>query len=275
MAADMPVPAAPTVTWTGFYLGANGGWGLSTNNSVNSVGVPNNCSDFANTGCLQIPGGGPNNAYGAASAQAATFSTPANRNGGFIAGGQFGYNYQTTASTVVGLEADLQATGANHTFTFTSVTPAAGFPGFPVNQSATLNTRLDFLGTIRARGGWLWDPSFLTYVTGGLAYGEIELNSTITQNVPGLAPEFTPYTAVGNSKVVRFGGTIGAGLEWMVVPNWSVKAEYLYVGLGTPTVNSSLVNVSHFGNGNLSSVNVVTSARFNDNIVRGGVNYHF
>jgi opacity protein-like surface antigen len=61
----------------------------------------------------------------------------------------------------------------------------------------------------------------------------------------------------------------------MVVPNWSVKAEYLYVGLGTPTVNSILVNPSHFGNGNLSAATVVTSARFNDNIVRGGVNYHF
>jgi outer membrane immunogenic protein len=275
MAADMPVPAAPTVTWTGFYLGANGGWGLSTNNAVNSVGVPNNCSDVVAIGCAGLVGFVPPNSYGAASALAATFSTPANRNGGFIAGGQFGYNYQTTANTVVGLEADLQATGSNHTFTFASVTPNPFFPGFPVTQSATLTTRLDFLGTVRARGGWLWDPNFLTYVTAGLAYGEIELSSTITQNVPGLAPEFTPYTGVGTSKVVRFGGTIGAGLEWMVVPNWSVKAEYLYVGLGTPTVNSSLVNVSHFGNGNLSSVNVVTSARFNDNIVRGGVNYHF
>jgi hypothetical protein len=27
--------------------------------------------------------------------------------------------------------------------------------------------------------------------------------------------------------------------------------------------------------GNLSAATVVTSARFNDNIVRGGVNYHF
>jgi outer membrane immunogenic protein len=275
MAADMPVPAAPTVTWTGFYLGGNGGWGLSTNNSVNSVGVPGLCSDVAAPGCFFFPGF--NNIYSNASAAAATFSTPANRNGGFVAGGQFGYNYQTTASTVVGLEADLQATGGSHSFTFASVTPVAGFPGFPINQSATVSTKLDFLGTIRARGGWLWDPNFLTYVTGGIAYGQIELNSSITQNVPGTAPEFTAYTGTGSSKVVRFGGTIGAGLEWMVIPNWSVKAEYLYVGLGTPTVNSTLVNPSHAvpSNGNLSAASVVTSARFNDNIVRGGVNYHF
>jgi outer membrane immunogenic protein len=279
MAADMPVPAAPTVTWTGFYLGANGGWGLSTNNSVNSVGVPGNCSDVASFGCISLapppPGFVFNNLFSNASAQAATFSTPANRNGGFIAGGQFGYNYQTTANTVVGLEANLQAAGQNHTFTFASVTPVPGFPANPIAQTATLTTRLDFLGTVRARGGWLWDPNFLTYVTAGLAYGEIELSRSITQNVVGNAPFTTPYTGVGTSKVVRFGGTIGAGFEWMVVPNWSVKAEYLYVGLGTPTVNSSLVNVSHFGNGNLSAATVVTSARFNDNIVRGGVNYHF
>ena len=97
MAADMPVPAAPTTTWTGFYIGANGGWGLSTNNSVNSVGTPGNCSDVASAGCFFFPVF--NNIYSNASAQAATFSTPANRNGGFIAGGQFGYNYQTTANT--------------------------------------------------------------------------------------------------------------------------------------------------------------------------------
>jgi outer membrane immunogenic protein len=163
MAADMPVPAAPTVTWTGFYIGGNGGWGLSTNNSVNSVGTPGNCSDVASAGCFFFPLF--NNLYSNASAAAATFSTPANQNGGFVAGGQFGYNYQTTANTVVGLEADLQATGQNHTFTFTSVTPVPAFPVNPIAQTATVSTKLDFLGTIRARGGWLWDPNFLTYIT--------------------------------------------------------------------------------------------------------------
>jgi len=276
MAADMPVPAAPTVTWTGFYIGANGGWGMSINNSVQSVGSPSQCTDFGAIGCFGL-GVIPGNTYSQISAQAATFSTPANRNGGFLAGGQFGYNYQTTANTVVGLEADLQASGNSHTFAFASSTANPFFPGFPVNQTATLTTKLDFLGTIRARGGYLWDPNFLTYITAGLAYGEIELSSTITQNVPGMAPEFTPYTAVGTTKVVRFGGTIGAGVEWMVMPHWSVRAEYLYVGLdkNTQTVNSTLVNSSHAGNGSLSAATVITSARFDENVVRGGVNYRF
>ena len=276
MAADMPIPAAPVITWTGFYLGVNGGWGMGINNSVQSVGSPSQCTDLGSIGCFGAVGI-PGNTYTGISAQAATFSTPANRNGGFLAGGQFGYNYQTTANTVVGLEADLQASGNNHTFTFASSTANPFFPGFPVNQTATLTTKLDFLGTIRARGGYLWDPNFLTYITAGLAYGEIELSSTITQNVPGGAPEFTPYTAVGTSKVVRFGGTIGAGFEWMVVPNWSVRAEYLYIGLdkNTQTVNSTLVNSSHAGNGSLSAATVITSARFDENVVRGGVNYHF
>jgi outer membrane immunogenic protein len=278
MAADMPVPAAPTVTWTGFYIGVNGGWGMSIDNSVHSVGSPSQCTDFGNFAC----GGGlgnPANTYSEISAQAATFSTPSNTNGGFLGGGQFGYNFQATEKWVVGLEADLQATGGSHTFTFTSVTPVPGFPGNPIAQTATVGTKLDFLGTIRASGGYLWDPNFLTYVTAGLAYGEIELSSTITQSIlgPGFSPEFTPYTAVGTSKVVRFGGTIGAGVEWMVMPHWSVRAEYLYVGLdkNTQTVNSTLVNSSHFGNGSLSAATVVTSARFDENIVRAGVNYRF
>ena len=280
MAADMPVPAAPTVTWTGFYIGANGGWGMSINNSVQSVGSPSQCTDFSAIGCTGTPpfvppNGIPGNTYSGTSAQAATFSTPANRNGGFLAGGQFGYNYQTTASTVVGLEADLQASGQNHTFTFNSVTQVPAFPVNPIAQTATVTTKLDFLGRVRARGGYLWDPNFLTYITAGLAYGQIELSSSITQNAVGGAPEFTPYSGVGTSKVVRFGGTIGAGLEWMVIPHWSVRAEYLYLSLGLPTVNSLLTNPSHFGNGNLSSATVITSARFDDNIVRGAVNYHF
>jgi hypothetical protein len=61
IAADMPVPA-PAATWTGFYIGANGGYAASADNTVNSVGLPGRCSALLDVGCLQIPGFGPNNA---------------------------------------------------------------------------------------------------------------------------------------------------------------------------------------------------------------------
>src|SRR6516164_3702253 len=90
MAADMPIPAAPVITWTGFYLGVNGGWGMGIDNSVHSVGVPGGfCTDTGAIGCTGTPpfvppNGIPANTYSETSAQAATFSTPSNRNGGFI-----------------------------------------------------------------------------------------------------------------------------------------------------------------------------------------------
>jgi outer membrane immunogenic protein len=273
IAADMPVPAAPIVTWTGFYVGANAGYALSTNSSVNSVGLPNPCTATGNVGCAGSVFN-PANVFGLTSAQAATFSTPSGRNGGFIGGGQFGYNYQFGSNTVVGLEADLQAmTGSGHSFTSVSATPVTGFLGSPVNQTATVSTKLDFIGTVRARAGYLWTPNFLVYLTAGLAYGEAEINSSITQNVVGAG--LTPYSATVTDSNLRFGGAIGAGLEWMIAQNWSVRGEYLYVGLGTATVNSTLISVDHINGGNLSSVAVVTSARFNENIARGALNYHF
>jgi outer membrane immunogenic protein len=175
----------------------------------------------------------------------------------------------------VGFEADLQAmTGSSHSFTFASTTQAPTFPGFPVNQRATVSTKLDFIGTVRARAGYLWTPNFLVYITAGLAYGEAEINTSITQSVAG-PPQFTPYSGMGTDSNLRFGGAIGAGLEWMIAQNWSVRGEYLYVGLGTASVNSTLINVDHINGGNLSSTAVITSARFNENIARGALNYHF
>lgn len=77
-AADLPSRKGPVVapvyvpafTWTGFYVGANAGYGWG---NVNANG-------FANIGDLD----------------------------GFVGGGQVGYNYQM-GQFVVGLEADLQA----------------------------------------------------------------------------------------------------------------------------------------------------------------------
>jgi outer membrane immunogenic protein len=81
LAADMPVKAAPPpvyvapiYNWTGFYIGANGGWG-ETRNCVDFIGVTG--FDFAD-GCRERSGG--------------------------LVGGQFGYRWQAS-QWVFGIEA--------------------------------------------------------------------------------------------------------------------------------------------------------------------------
>jgi outer membrane immunogenic protein len=78
-AADMPVkapppPPVPIFSWTGFYIGGNGGWGQS-----------HSCLDFVDVAGLFISDG------------------CRSRSGG-LAGGQIGYRWQTN-QFVVGLEA--------------------------------------------------------------------------------------------------------------------------------------------------------------------------
>jgi outer membrane immunogenic protein len=284
-AADMPVPVAPVANWSGMYVGVNGGYFQGVNNDVSVVGLPNPCSS-PTAGCQIAPDGTTGPGYGTGgssnpyqgptysntSGLAATFDTPAKQKG-VLYGGQIGLNSQIVPKIVVGVEADLQGVSNNNDgVTFGSVTPNVNFPGFPVTQSATVSSKLDFLGTIRARAGYLVAPSFLVYITGGLAYGKTEFSTSITQNVnsPLLAG---PYAAAATDSAIRFGGTIGGGVEWLITQNWSVKAEYLYVGLGTATVNFNLINP--LAGLNFSSATVVSSTHFSENIARAGLNYHF
>ena len=92
------------------------------------------------------------------------------------------------------------------------------------------------------RGTWL------PYVTGGLAYGESKINGT--QTLPA------PVTAFSMSNT-RVGWTVGAGVEWAFAPQWSAKAEYLYVALPTTTLI------------------LVDSVKFNTSLVRAGLNWKF
>ena len=269
-AADMPVPVAPVANWSGMYVGVNGGYFEGANNAVNVVGLPNPCSAPV-AGCLTPPN------YSNTSGLAATFNTPAKQKG-VLYGGQIGLNSQIVPKIVVGVEADLQGVSNNNdSVTLGSVTPNANFPASPVVQSATLSSKLDFLGTIRARAGYLVTPSFLFYITGGLAYGKTEFSTSITQNCNNtIAPipcGSGPYAAAATDSLLRFGGTIGGGMEWLITQNWSVKAEYLYVGLGTSTVNFNLINP--LAGLNFSSATVVSSTHFSENVARAGLNYHF
>lgn len=161
-------------------------------------------------------------------------------NGGMV-GGQIGYNYQT-GNIILGLEADLDYTNVKGTHLFE-------FGGNPVSLQGELNS----LATVRARFGYAID-NLLIFATGGFAFGST--NATLTSVVP-------PVISASGSKSYA-GYALGGGIEYGLTRNWTVKAEYLHVDLGTQS------NTYMF-TGDIAEAAADTSLR--SDIVRVGLNY--
>ena len=140
---------------------------------------------------------------------------------GSVTGGvQAGYNFQT-GPWVLGVEGDV------------------GY-GHPVKSTSIGRVEKDWSGTVRARAGYAFD-NVLLYGTGGLAWAHFKLDDS---------------TAAVRRNTTRAGWTLGAGAEYAVNQNISVKGEYLYADYGKADVG----RVSH---------------DLSDHTVRVGVNYKF
>jgi outer membrane immunogenic protein len=116
------------------------------------------------------------------------------------------------------------------------------------------NSEVNWLGTARARLGYLASPTVLIYATGGLAVGRIH---SWYDNGPGLAAD--------NRNDTKVGLTIGGGAAFMVAPGWSVKVEYLYVDYGSFDVGLAVV---------VPPV-TYTAVNYHLNILRIGADFHF
>jgi outer membrane immunogenic protein len=134
---------------------------------------------------------------------------------GLLGGAQVGFNWQN-GGFVLGVETDLQLSGADDTF-------------------APWKFSNPWFGTLRGRLGYAMN-NILIYGTGGFAYGDV------TGNFGGLDETHT-----------LTGWTIGAGMEVGFTPRWSAKAEYLYMDLGdrgytvTGVNNGFETNILRFG----------------------------
>jgi outer membrane immunogenic protein len=155
-----------------------------------------------------------------------------------------------------GLEADIQYADLHDSQAAT----AQGSGGFAPEETS-VDQRIKWLGTVRARLGVLPIDRLLLYVTGGLAYGRAERTATI-------AFPIIPQTFSGSENTTQAGWTAGGGVEWAFFKNWSVKAEYLYYDLGKKDVD--IVTVA-------SSVAGTASGTFETkgHIVRAGLNFRF
>ena len=274
IAADLPSRKAPVIAppappiWTGFHAGLNAGGIWNNNNSVTATTWPADAGDAVLNGV--VPSGG---------------------SAAFIGGGQIGYDWQFNNGThgfVAGFETDIQGVaggggnGANHG----SVIPVDIFPDIGGNDfaavtSANSSKSISYLGTVRGRIGYLVTPTLLVYGTGGLAYGGVNMSLGVNQSlVPIVAGATGGDTGYGYSNYAntQVGWTAGGGMEWMFAPNWSAKAEYLYYDLGNSNAKMTMIGYDSADAGSDAYFNgssTTFTSRFNGNIVRAGVNYHF
>lgn len=221
------IAASPAYDWSGYYVGVNSGYG---------GGVVSGTTSFVQAG---LPG-------------LAETTTTSNRTGGFVAGAQFGYNRQFSNDIVVGVETDAQWTGIKAWHQASS----AGAP-LGLVYTDTING-LTWFGTTRARLGYATGNA-LTYVTGGVAYGEIYTSGV----------QISGGLFAGATTQIKVGWTLGAGAEYALTSDLSLRSEYLYASLG---------GVSGPGFGLAppplpALVGSFSTGEFGSNIVRLGLNW--
>ncbi len=281
---DAPVyapPPPPAPMWTGFYGGLNAGYGWGTSNNIGTDAaavtdpwaVSNNTATGATYTTRAIPGVTSLASSGLASVD----------QNGFIGGAQVGYNYQFGPSFLVGLEVDMQGTSIRGSGGVSGASRDSFFYNDGTNDVSATRTvvgasqytaGIDWLGTVRGRVGWLFTPTLLVYGTGGFAYGGAHASAVHALGAVAGNAALATFGGVGNFSSTQTGWTAGGGLEWMVMPNWSVKAEALYYDLGSAQFASSPVG-AFASNGALAFANTpVTRVRYDGVIARAGVNYH-
>ena len=268
LAADLPSRKAPVVeppppafTWNGLYAGLNTGYAWGGSSGTQVVSAPAFDAGFGGSTPFLLTQNMLAGTNGAGSSGA-----------GWLIGGQIGYNAQFN-NIVAGLETDIQGViGSRGSQSWSGALLIPGFAQSAVS-SANAARKIDFFGALRARLGWLVTPSWLLYATGGMAYGGVNASTNVVQALVPNSIATPVWGSAGAFSGLRVGWTIGAGVEWMFSSNWSVKAEYFYYDLGRVSyAGSPMVTL---GGGPFTIAAVNSSTRFNGNVVRLGVNYHF
>ena len=269
LAADMPLkapppPPAPIANWSGCYLGLNAGAMVGDDHYDLTM-----AGGFLDTG-VNIFANPANNS------QLNHSYTPGPV--GFTGGGQIGCNQQN-GTWVYGLEADID--GASRLNTNNNYGPAGPFVGggggiLASSHTEDVTKQVDWYSTLRARLGYTVTPTWLLYLTGGLAVGEIKS----TTNVQFGTDQFYlgGFGFSGSDTTTRVGWTVGAGTEWALGNNWSVKAEYLFLDFGSFTYLSGCSTPTLCGPTGVPGQAPFawqTHVRADESVFRLGVDYKF
>jgi len=257
----------------GFYIGANGGYGGGELNSSQKVLINM-------TGYDQIMSV-PNYDYLAGG------GTGTSRIGGAVAGVQVGYNYYTWRNIILSGEADINWSDVSSTRyssgqNFQTNVMATNYNYGPLSDLAANRIGLRWFGTVRARLGYEYG-SLMPYITGGFAYAAIQSQSYDTnvnssQHVDSMNTNLSlvGQNTYGDQGYIRTGWAAGAGLEYKVLNNWSLKSEYIFTSFGSfsdnQTISGNFINTNNYSRTLGYQGN--SYGTLNIHQVRFGVNYH-
>jgi outer membrane immunogenic protein len=237
LAADIAaVPRAKTPpvlmnSWAGFYFGAHGGYGWGDN-------------DF-----LSVLSSNPLLTLGGIKSK------------GAIYGGQAGYNWQF-GKVVTGVELDFSGADIKGSTAASVAVP-------PASLFSSSTDDIKYLGTARARLGWLPADNVLLYGTAGIGWERVDRTETQTQTglVGGLPASISQTFRIPSD---RFGWVAGAGAEvalWST--NWVGRIEYLHYDFGTTEGTESFVTTP------ASDSRVDRGGRQTIDAIRAGLSYKF
>lgn len=196
-----PPRASSAPIWTGFYVGAHGGYAFGKSESRDG-----------GTEILNPP-------YGAFSCGPAVTGNycdipfEIDPEGG-LAGVQIGYN-QLHGSLLLGIEADLGWLGAEAEETLDR----------PANDQDIFDVEYSWYSTFALRAGYAMDVA-LVYAKAGLALAEIDTFAADIDN-----SEIYDGSVIDYSDV-EVGWALGGGFEYAFSSRISLKAEYLALDLG-------------------------------------------
>jgi outer membrane immunogenic protein len=244
-AADMApayVKAGPP-SWTGFYIGAQGGFG------VGSAEESGSSATLCNPGC--------NTTFVVSPALHSTAFLI-----GLHGGGTAGFNWQS-GPFVFGVEGDisganLDGTAGNCSLLFAGGPILAG--GFAF---ASCRTSLTWFATATGRLG-LTIHDALIYAKGGAAWARYNhdvasMNNNVNPTV------FNDTGPIGDNRV---GFTVGAGIEYAFWSGWSAKLEYDYLDFGTKNIDIPVTLVGE-------TIHNLIDDRERVHVFRAGLNYRF
>ncbi len=130
-------------------------------------------------------------------------------------------------------------------------------------------------GDVTGRLGYTWGPAML-YAKGGFAWAQANLSGRGTvYDAGGNNLGYVNFDNNNSNDNTLTGWTVGAGVEWLLNPNWSVKLEYLYYDFSldnnnwNPRYTDASGNV-WYNNNNWKMFNNDLTV----NTVKLGVNYH-